>query len=204
MIHDGTSASPNFPTPVYLEKSYTDALKDILNFHTARRMKAPTKSTKDRVAQGVRIPSQRRFLYYWALLLAHEAPKHMWDPEGSISRPSHSISTRPKVHLTQMTLRMRDASKIVKAASVMTGRTSANRKNQLWASISKYDDILIDELEKWEVHTRGKRQEDAVKVFKGSSWDKGKMFRSFAQFGVVGDRVLEDTVCLSVMFNGHF
>lgn len=200
MIHDGTSASPSFPTPVYLEKSYTDALKDILNFHTARRMKAKDKGIN--MTQGVRIPSQRRFLYYWALVLAHEAPKHMWDPEASIS-----ISTRPKVHLTQMTLRMRDTSKIVKAASIMTGRMSANRrksKNQLWASISKYDDVLIDELEDWEVHTRGKRQGDVAKVFRGSTWDKGKMFRSFEHFGVVDDRVLEDTVCLSVMFNRHF
>jgi len=165
----------------------------------------------------VSIASQRRFLYYWALLLAHEAPKHIWDTEPSTPTQglNQSTSTRPRVHLTQITLRMRETSKIkigiVKAASVVIGKTSANGKkkdkygslNQVHASISKYDDVLVDGLEKWEVYTRDpqgnmgkrhlgpecllldvRREEDVTKVFEGGNWDKGKMLQSFAHYAL--------------------
>lgn len=199
-FHGSSTSPPTIATSVSTEKSFTNALKDILDLHTARRMKAPIKSTKDMIA-SVRIPSQLRFLYYWALLLAHEAPKHMWDHQASVLARSQSqalnhSSTRPRVYLTQITLRMRDTSKIkasfVQAASVITGKTSAigkKSKSRVRASLSKYDDFLIDGLEKWEVYTRNwqgnRRGEDVANIFEGGNWDKGKMLSSFAHFGVV-------------------
>ena len=219
-------------SPTNPEKSFTDALKGVLDLHSMCRMKATTNSTEDKemnATQGVSVPSQRRFLYYWALLLAHSAPKHMWDTEPPVlvqsvpyqfQRLEQATSPRPKVHLMQITLRMRKASKIkigiVKAASLIIGKISASGKtkkysslHQLWASISKYDDVLIDRLEKWEVYMRdpqgnmgkgrlfspGVLQGEDAKIFEGGNWDKEKMLQSFAHFGVV-DKGVEDMVCL--------
>ncbi|KAF8167400.1 hypothetical protein B0H34DRAFT_681736 [Crassisporium funariophilum] len=265
-----TMASP--PSSANPEKSFTDALKGVLDLHTGRRMKAPSeKDSKEegndakesKVKQGVSIPSQRRFLYYWALLLAHEAPKHMWAADlpptvGSANASEvafrRSTAPHPKVRLTQLTLRMRETSSvklnIVKAANVFIEKTSmakappknaspssgsssssssgyadhntarkekekpASSPNQLWASLARYDDGLVDALEEWEVQTRdpqgrmGNRrrgsehllresseEEELARVFDGGKWDKGKMVRSFARLGVVdaeGEKVVED------------
>ena len=209
-------------TPTNPEKSFTDALKGVLDLHSTCRMKATTNSNKEiNATQGVSVPSQRRFLYYWALLLAHSAPKHMWDTEPPVLVRSVPYQfQRPKVHLMQITLRMRKTSKIkigiVKAASLIIGKMNASGKtkkysslHQLWASISKYDDVLIDRLEKWEVYTRdpqgnmgkgrlsppGILQGEDAKIFEGGNWDKAKMLQSFAHFGVV-DKGVEDMVCL--------
>lgn len=242
LVHDkeglpsqGSSTSPfmkALPVPASIPvKSFTNAVKDILDFHTARRMKALTKSTEDtEIKQAVSIPSQRRFLHYWALLLAHDAPKYMWDTQPSSSQSqglNQSTSTRPRVHLTQITVRLREMSKIklgiVKAASVIIGKKKRSVEyDQLWVSISKYDDDLIDGLEKWDVYTRdpqgnmGKRHfgpeylsldvrgEDVTRIFENGKWDKGKMLQSFAHFGVDKEedsKVLKDTVSFDLPYS---
>jgi phosphatidylinositol-3,4,5-trisphosphate 3-phosphatase/dual-specificity protein phosphatase PTEN len=175
---DSGAVLPRLPTP-NREKSFTDALKGVLDLHTARRMKPPSEKDREvKVKQGVSIPSQRRFLYYWTLFLAHEAPKHMWavDTSGSVFQRSKEPS--PKVRLTKLTLRMHETSTvkmgIVRVANKVLEKTnmakgpvadapsgssldSSNRvssSSRVWASLARYDDTLVDLLQQWEVCTR--------------------------------------------------
>ncbi|KAF8899795.1 hypothetical protein CPB84DRAFT_1836771 [Gymnopilus junonius] len=134
-VESGSSPPFVIPNP---EKSFTDALKGVLDLHTARRMKALSGYNGGKVSQGVSIPSQRRFLYYWALVLAREAPKHFWAVEpprpqvkdgGQHDTPlEESKAPHPKVRLTQLKLRMRETSgmkmNILKAANLVIERTS--------------------------------------------------------------------------------
>ena len=229
----GEPAHPSNPSPPCNPKtSFTHSLKGILDLHTARRMKSPPPppssselEKKKKVKQGVSIPSQRRWLYYWALLLAGEAPKDVWPIDTK-----RLDSAKPRVRLTQINVRMRETSSvklgIVKAASLIIGRAGLGKApgaatqespstTQVWASLARYDDSLVELLEKWEVWTRNeggglgaprrlgsecmprkkdgdsKNSEDAddvSKVFEDGRWDKEKMVRPFARFGEVGFR----------------
>lgn len=153
-------------------KSYTGALKDVLDLHTSRRMRAPSSSGKT-VKQGVSIPSQRRWLHYWALILANEAPKHLWaipkpvPPNGacgSAKPPS------PKALITGITVRMRESGGLrpnlkkglVKAAGMVIDHRSgplskhaaAAKGGNVWVSLARYDDAFVEMLERWEKRTR--------------------------------------------------
>ena len=68
-------------------------LQDILDFHTSRRMKARSSPGKKQHT-AVNIPSQRRFLRYWSILLARESPAHRW--------PITSDNDASAVHLTKL------------------------------------------------------------------------------------------------------
>jgi phosphatidylinositol-3,4,5-trisphosphate 3-phosphatase/dual-specificity protein phosphatase PTEN len=185
-------------TPVQ-NRSFRASLKDVLDLHTARRMKAPSASGGE-MKQGVSIPSQRRYLYYWALLLArHEMPVHFWTIPSALSPVRTS-----KVRLTQVVLRMREtpAAKmnLVRAANFVMNRINNRKNEQVWVSLARYDDKLVELLENWEKHTRdekhmgcrkpgseGRGDEELDQLFKDGKWDKGKMIRSFARLGAVGD-----------------
>ena len=228
----GEPAHPSNPSPPCNPKtSFTHSLKGVLDLHTARRMKSPPpppssselEKKKVKVKQGVSIPSQRRWLYYWALLLAGEAPKDVWPIDAK-----RLHSAKPRVRLTQINVRMRETSSvklgIVKAASLIIGRAglgkapsattqdSPSTTTQVWASLARYDDSLVELLEKWEVWTRNEggglgaprrpgsecmprkkegddnnlEVDDVSKVFEDGRWDKEKMVRPFARFGEVG------------------
>ncbi|KAJ3565885.1 hypothetical protein NP233_g7356 [Leucocoprinus birnbaumii] len=130
-----TSPGSMSPTHVNSERSFTDALKGVLDLHTARRMKAPSDPMKKQ-KQGVSIPSQRRFLHYWALCLAHEAPPGFWSlPPNSVSQPLslHGSSTRKQVRITEVKVRLREFSTVklglVKAANIIIDKTKGSKSS---------------------------------------------------------------------------
>ncbi|KAF8999075.1 hypothetical protein BDQ17DRAFT_1361279 [Cyathus striatus] len=199
------------------EKSFTSSLKGVLDLHTARRMKSPSEGKK--VKQGVSIPSQRRWLNYWALILAHEAPLHLWisKPSPQLVGPEHG-NAKPMVRLTEIKLRMHETSgvkkSILRAANIVIDRAkdtksltvngkNGNSANHVWASLARYDDNLVETLERWEVYTRDEKgrmghrrkgsehmafedkdqERELSKLFAGGDWDTGKMVRGFARLG---------------------
>ncbi|TBU41726.1 phosphatases II [Dichomitus squalens] len=186
-------------------KDATNSLSHVLDLHTSRRMKRPS-SPSAKLKQGVSIPSQRRWLYYWSLILAHQAPLDFWSVDPAVlARPS------PKVRLTQIRLRMRELggfkANLVRAANALLD--SAGKKidaqsrssSQVWASLARYDDDFVSTLERWEKHTRhesgtmGVRKPHADEMdglalgdlFKDGRWDSNKMVRSFARMSTLKD-----------------
>jgi phosphatidylinositol-3,4,5-trisphosphate 3-phosphatase/dual-specificity protein phosphatase PTEN len=205
------------------QKSFTETLKTVLDLHTARRMKPTGENAKQK--QGVSIPSQRRWLHYWALLLAHEAPAHLW---AAPAAPPAPRAKRPRVRLTQITVRMREAGAmkmhLVRAATAVIDRTSlgkagsvqakASGNGNVWVSLARYDDDFVQLLERWERHTRdegdhmGRLKKNAGTldgqtlrdVFdeKVGKWDKSKMVRSFARLGATSNSSVTKTVTEAV------
>lgn len=207
-----TSEPPSDGVPHSEPTRSLTPLASILDLHTSRRMKSvdPTSQSakidtkkQKKQAQGVSIPSQRRWLGYWSLLLAGEAPSDMWPANPP------PPTERPKARLTALTLRMRETGGVklglVKAANMALeragkGKAPTKGKNggtHVWASLARYDDELVEQLEGWERRTRSedgvlgirKRghngNEEFSSMFIDERWDMGKMVRSFGKIGLL-------------------
>ncbi|KAF7980319.1 hypothetical protein HWV62_39122 [Athelia sp. TMB] len=200
-------SSQHLFTPPPPTTSFSGPLKNVLDLHTSRRMKTTSPSLK--LKHGVSIPSQRRWLYYWTLLMARQGPEDFWP---SLSDYKADAPT-PKVRITQIRIRMREIAGVkmglARAANLVLERTGkahsqADGQGHVWASIARYDDDLFETLEGWERQTRGEggamgRRKSGWEarggggsgelrgIFEGEMWDKGKMVRSFARMGTVGE-----------------
>jgi phosphatidylinositol-3,4,5-trisphosphate 3-phosphatase/dual-specificity protein phosphatase PTEN len=165
-------------------------------------MKTPSDALKKQ-KRGVSIPSQRRFLYYWALCLAHEAPSGFW---SLTMPPSHlpsiglpGASPRKQVRLVEIKLRLRELSPVklglVKAANIIIDKTKGGSPtnlstpqersglddqcslsgsvNHIWVSLARYDDDFVNTLEQWEKHTRDEQGNMGIRK-PGSAHRTGK------------------------------
>ena len=153
------------------ERSFNNTLKGVLDLHTARRM---------RIFTGRQHPFSAEILVLLGSLLAQAAPKHLLAVQetGGLSESfKWSDKLQPMICLTWITVRMRETPSvttgIVNAANRIIENTSMAKGpgvessdsqgmektwvsfNQVWASLSRYDDDLVGLLELWEVHTRG-------------------------------------------------
>ncbi|KAI9460796.1 hypothetical protein HD554DRAFT_2132406 [Boletus coccyginus] len=174
-----------------------NTLEKVLNHHASRRMK-PSRDHPDipkKTRMGVSIPSQQRWLLYWSQVLGGKGPPSL-RPFPANDHPEHQDTTPKitKLKLTKLTIRMREPSRIqphlVQAASAVITSAGKGRAasefttGRLWASLARYSDQLVDELEHWEKESRNPAGAIGSSFFKNDRWDKAKMIRSFAQMGI--------------------
>ncbi|KAI0827036.1 phosphatases II [Trametes gibbosa] len=189
------------------EKGAGNSLSRVLDLHTSRRMKRPSSPSK-KLKAGVSIPSQRRWLYYWSLALAHQEPPNFWSlDEQVLARPP------AKVKLTQIKVRMRELSgfksSLVRAVNTLADTAGLSKRttatdssaSQVWASLARYDDDFVETLERWERFTRDEGGDMGVRrpgadhmegqtfadLFQEARFDSQKMVRSFARMGTLRD-----------------
>lgn len=133
-----TSASPS-PSSSTLTLSDQEILMRTEKDKTATRQKgrhaqeSGSQSTKQR--QGVSIPSQRRWLFYWSLLLAGEGGwiRTLWDLDSNPVQHHITATSRPKVLLKCIRVRVRPLSgfkaNILRVANKVIERTGTSNKN---------------------------------------------------------------------------
>ncbi|KAH7099733.1 phosphatases II, partial [Auriculariales sp. MPI-PUGE-AT-0066] len=193
-LSPASPSGPASPTSTTQVKYAGPSLQEVLDLHTSRRMRRPS-SPGDKHRRGVSIPSQRRFLSYWSLVLADAAPHLFWPltPPASLPEPSGGSHT------------------LLEVAGVRPGRKKAGRDvqtDELWVSLARYKDDFVGTLESWERHTRdesgrmGKRRPGAENMqvgdqgeqtlqshFSDGKWDDSKMIKIFSHLSTTDVQV---------------
>ncbi|KAG8870288.1 Telomerase protein component 1 [Serendipita sp. 405] len=163
-------------------------VEKVLKLHSSRRMR----NTKEKQRQGVSIPSQRRWLRYWSEFLHEVAPPQLQLAPSSTSRS-------PKARLYNVKIRMRDTGggiqvAVVKVAKMLIdnaplGYSTKDRgAGDVWVSLARYEDSMVEEIEK-RVRTGApvEYEDDGVTrkddMFETTKWDDKKMVASFARLG---------------------
>lgn len=165
----------------------------VLQLHTSRRMKRGGKS------QGVSIPSQRRWLRYWSEVLHHAAPPQLQLYRNITEHP-------PKARLYGINVRMKESGPgptiaVMRVANLLLDKASRRDPNQddrgasdVWVSLARYEDDMVQELERRVRENADIQYEDdgvtlKNSMFSTSKWDGKKMIASFARLGVAhGDQ----------------
>lgn len=178
-----------------------NTLEKVLDLHTSRRMKPslhPSRYHLDvplpkKPNMGVSIPSQRRWLFYWSQVLDGKGPPSLRPFPGKYHSENlfDRTSEITEVKLTKLVIRMREPSRIqphlVQAAGVVITSSGKGRgvnestTGMLWASLARYSDRLVDELEHWEKESCSPAGAVQTSPFRSDRWDKAKMIRGFAQ-----------------------
>jgi phosphatidylinositol-3,4,5-trisphosphate 3-phosphatase and dual-specificity protein phosphatase PTEN len=186
---EGTIKPSGAPTGKEHASKAAASVDKVLELHTSRRMKP----SGNRV--GVSIPSQRRWLRYWSEFLHDAAP-----PQLPLYPKSQEKS--PKARLYSIKARMRDEgggaqvamvrvanALIERAPRSVTGNVKDRGAGDLWVSLARYEDPMVEEIES------RVRNEDQIEyeddqttrknsMFASSKWDDKKMVKSFARMGL--------------------
>ena len=218
------SSAPSYPNFGSLRRRTTSThagmrspsvpLAAVLRLHAEKRMKATTsKSGKQR--QGVSIPSQQRFLSYWARIVSKDTPGDFWAVEP---RSRRSLNVR----LCNITVKMSDLSptksalfKLVNQFHHILGRAKASEaqeRSPVWASLSRYDDDFVNGLEQREWDTRPddetERREtehnSINKFLDDGQWDSQKMVHSFARLQAAEEDAPQHEVSLESLATGTY
>ncbi|KAF9239297.1 hypothetical protein BU15DRAFT_88079 [Melanogaster broomeanus] len=205
-----SSAHPNAALARVASEPLMNRLEQVLDLHRSRRMKSSSKPSRHshrtslgrKPKMGVSIPSQQRWLFYWSEILQGNGPASFrlfsgMDPPDGHETPLNKPNEIGKVWLTKLTIRMQGLSGvqplIVQAASAVITRTGKGRgagsstAGKVWASLARYNDSFVDELERTERSSRSptaSKGQAVSNLFRNDEWDKEKMVHSFAQMGV--------------------
>lgn len=206
---DATLRATASPAPA-ATNSQPASLQSVLELHTSKRMKPAEDAAAKAPKAGVSIPSQRRWLLYWSLLLAGSGPRGFWGISPDADNSAAATEPSPKVRVRALTVRMREprgvAAGLTRAVNAFAEQTALRNRNAprskggaVWVSLARYDDGLVAALERWERHSRGAggklgvrapgadhmEGEALERMFEDGKWDKDKMVRSFARVGAV-------------------
>ncbi|KAH7882372.1 hypothetical protein F5I97DRAFT_1816987 [Phlebopus sp. FC_14] len=192
--------------------SASPTLEQVLDLHSSRRMKSSgnqskaTSSTRKR-KMGVSIPSQRRWLLYWSQVLSGEQPTPFRRVPLDGNRSMSHVEPPPqKIRITKLIVRIRGLSgiqpRLVQAATTVMNSASKRRdgcspsSQEIWASFSRYNDTLVNELERWEQLSRNPpgiyELTRTSNPFQSGDWDKSKMVRSFAHMAAGDVQILQE------------
>ncbi|KIJ61408.1 hypothetical protein HYDPIDRAFT_115865 [Hydnomerulius pinastri MD-312] len=185
------------------------SVQQILKLHSSRRMKPISKRPSSTLVSshepkmGVSIPSQQRWLLYWSQLLAGQEPASFQIPLEGEDRPAVGqeapLAERRarQVRLTKIIVRMRELSGVqphlFQAANAIISRSGKGRatgqdaNGKVWASLARYSDNLVEEVDRLEQSPRSQPDSEgkrATSLFKSGKWDKEKMVRRFARMGL--------------------
>jgi phosphatidylinositol-3,4,5-trisphosphate 3-phosphatase and dual-specificity protein phosphatase PTEN len=183
---EGTIKSSVTPTG---NEQAASSVDKVLQLHTSRRMKP----SGNRV--GVSIPSQRRWLRYWSEFLHGVAP-----PQLPLYPKREENS--PKARLYGIKVRMREEGggaqvAIVRVANALienaprrvVGNVKDRGAGDLWVSLARYEDAMVEAIEKRVRNGDELEYEDDQitrkdNMFASTKWDDKKMVKSFARMGL--------------------